>query len=318
MKGSAISLKDNLSALRARKTFQRAVNIRSHIIRLFLHIFLIVVAFVFLYPFLYMMITSVKSESDLRNLSVVWIPTQLHWKNYVTAAAYLDIPVHLKNSLMITIFSTIGHILSASFIAYGLARFKFRGRTLMFCIVIFSIIVPPQLVLLPQYMMYSSMGMINTYFPIVLPTFFGYGLRGGLYIFLFRQAYLGMPTEIEDAAQVDGYGYLSIYWRIALPMMRPSIVVSCLVSIVWHWNDYFEPSVYLLQIHRLPLPSMLVTVFNGTRDVMDAILNDKLDMLVTDGVVMAAIVICILPVLLVFTFIQRGFVEGVERSGLVE
>lgn len=288
------------------------------VFKLLLYLFLAVVSFVFIYPILYMMVTSIKSYNDIVDTTINWIPRNVYLQNYSTALVYLNLSTNFKNSVFITGIATIGHILSCSFIAYGLSRFDFRGKNLLFMIVIFSIIVPQQVIVLPLYMHYMSLGWLNSYLPILIPTFFGFGLRGGLYIFIFRQFFLGLPLDIEDAAQVDGYGYFWIYWRIVLPISKSALLVCTVISIVWHWNDYFEPSLYLSLTSRLPLPSMLVNVFNGPRDYFAALMTNQLHLLVTDGVIMAAIAICILPVVLVFLFLQKGFIEGIERTGMVE
>lgn len=288
------------------------------VFRLMLYFFLLVVSFVFIFPFLSMLVTSVKNYSDLHDISINWIPRTLYWQNYLTALHYLDLPIHLRNSVIITGISTLGHILSCSFIAYGFSRFQFRGRNFLFMIVIFSILIPPQVLVLPQYMYYLKMGWINSFLPIYLPTFFGYGLRGGLYIFIFRQFFLGLPLDLEDAAQVDGYGYFKIFWKIALPIARSALLVCIVISIVWHWNDYFEPSLYLSLSSSLPLPSMLTNVFHGQRDYFQAIIQNQLHLLVTDGVIMAAITICTLPVFIIYMFLQKGFIEGIERTGIIE
>jgi len=286
--------------------------------KLLLYLFLIVVSFVFIYPLLYMLVTSIKSYTELIDTSINWVPRTFYWQNYSTALTYLNLSVNFKNSIILTGIATIGHILSCSYIAYGLSRFNFRGKNILFAIVIFSIIVPQQVIVLPLYMHYMRLGWLNSYLPILIPTFFGFGLRGGLYIFIFRQFFLGLPMDIEDAAQVDGYGYFWIYLRIVLPIARSAVLVCTVISIVWHWNDYFEPSLYISLTSKLPLPSMLNNVFNGPRDYFAALITDQLHLLVTDGVIMAAITICILPVAIIFLFLQKGFIEGVERTGMVE
>lgn len=291
---------------------------RDRLMKPFLYVFLFAVSFVFIYPFLYMLVTSVKSLADINDATVNWVLGELHWQNYVTALKYLDVGQHLINSLLITGLSTLGHLLSGSFIAYGLARFRFRGQGLIFGVVILSILIPAQVIILPQYSYYLQLGWMDSYLPLILPAFFGFGLRGGMYIFIFRQFFFGLPKELEEAATIDGCGYLGTYWRIILPNVKSAFLVCAFISIVWHWNDYFEPSIYLSFEERLPLPSMLSSVFNGLTDYFQALTEGKLDMLVTDGVIMAAITICILPLVLVFAFLQKGFVEGIERTGLVE
>lgn len=289
-----------------------------YISRILLYFFLLSVSFVFLYPFLRMIVTSVMSYSDLNDPAVTWLPHGIYLKNYSVALSYLDIQIHGVNSLIITLLSTVGHILSCSFVAYGFSRFKFKLKNLFFAIVVFSIIIPPQVLILPQYIYYLKLNFLNTYLPIILPCFLGYGLRGGLYIYIFRQNFMGLPLEIEDAAAVDGYGPIRTYAFIVMPNARNTVLVAFLVSFVWHWNDYYEPSYYLTFQNKLPLPAMLNNVLNAKSDYYSAMLNGTLDRLVTDGVVMAAIFICTVPLLLLYFVLQNGFMQGLERSGLVE
>lgn len=302
----------------AKRKLQMLVYRRFYLSRIILYFLLICVSFIFLLPFLRMIIQSVMTYTDLNDPSVNWIPHTLDMKNYAVANHHLNYWKHMGNSLLVTLTCTIGHILACSFIAYGFARFRFRGRGLLFAFAILSILVPPQVLILPQYMYYLKLGWLNTYLPIIVPCFLGYGLRGGLYIYIFRQFFMGLPVELEDAAAVDGLSSLGTFFRIVLPISRPSILVTFLVSFVWHWNDYYEPSFYLTFQEQLPLPSMLQNVLNGNKDYFKALLEGTLDTLVTDGVVMAAIFLCCIPPLIIYFLLQRGFIQGVERSGIVE
>lgn len=293
-------------------------NKNFYISRILLYFFLLCVSFVYLFPFLKMVINSIMTYTDLNDPAVTWIPHSIYPKNYKIALYYLNIHKNGINSLIITLLSTVGHIISCSFIAYGFSRFNFKLKNLLFAIVVFSIIIPPQVLILPQYIYYLKLDFLNTYLPIILPCFFGYGLRGGLFIYIFRQNFLGLPLEIEDAAAVDGYGPLRTWAFIVMPNAKNTGLVAFLVSFVWHWNDYYEPSYYLTFQDKLPLPAMLNNVLNAKTDYYTAMLNGTLDRLVTDGVIMAAIFICTIPLLVLYFVLQRGFMQGLERSGLVE
>lgn len=302
----------------AKNTFYKLKNKNFYIARILLYFFLLCVAFVYLYPFLKMVINSVMTYTDLNDPSVTWIPHSIFLDNYRVALYYLNIDVNGINSVVITLLSTIGHIVSCSFIAYGFSRFNFKLKNLLFAIVVFSIIIPPQVLILPQYIYYLKLDFLNTYLPIILPCFFGYGLRGGLFIYIFRQNFLGLPLEIEDAAAVDGYGPLRTYAFIVMPNAKNTALVAFLVSSVWHWNDYYEPSYYLTFQDKLPLPAMLTNVVNAKTDYYSAMLNGTLDKFVTEGVIMAAIFMCTVPLLVLYFVLQRRFMQGLERSGLVE
>lgn len=314
-------MKQTISAMFTdiKKDLKHIISIRKAIIyRLAIYILLLDIVFVFLYPFLYMIITSLKSLEDLMDITVNWIPNTLKWDNYKIAFELLEYPHYFKNSLFITITSIVGHLLSCSFIGYGFARFKFYGKNFLFTLVILTIIIPVQVIIIPLYIQYSKLKLVNTYLPFLLPTFFGYGLRGGLYIFIFRQFFLGLPRALEDAAKIDGCNSVKTYWKIVLPISKPSILVSAILAMVWHWNDYYEPGIYISKPSLLPLPSRLPSIYKTFIDVIGSLEAAKLSIMVTEGVVMAATFMVVLPILIVYLFLQKQFVEGVERTGIVE
>ena len=182
------------------------------LIQVFLYALLIGAVYVFLFPFLYMLITSVKSSKDLSDVSVNWIPTSLKFSNFTIAARVLNYGTAFVNTLTMTLLSDLGHVLSCSMAGYAFARYRFKGQNFWFVIVLLTIIVPVQNLIIPTYLMFAQVKLVNSFWPIVLPTFFGVGLRGGLLIFVFRQFFLGMPKEIEEAAKVDGCSFLRAFW----------------------------------------------------------------------------------------------------------
>ncbi len=295
-------------------------NLGDKIFKLFMYILLFGISFVFLYPFLYMIVTSLKSYRDLNDFTVNWIPRELKFENYVIAFRALDYGRYVKNSLTLTVVGTIGHILSCSFIGYGFARYDFPGKNLLFFIVILAIIVPVQTLIVPLYITYSNLKWLNTYLPVLIPTFFGFGLRGGLFIFIFRQFYLGLPKELEDAAKIDGCNFLRTYWNIALPVARSALLVVLVLSVVWHWNDFYEPAIYASKANLRTLP-MQLNVFNNIvnrppEELFEEMLLDEGEQVINNAVLMAGTFLAILPVLTMFGFVQRKFMQGIERTGL--
>lgn len=292
--------------------------------RIFVYVFLSCLAFVFIYPFLYMVITSVKTQKDLYDLTVNWVPRSIKFENFLLAAKALNYIKYFRNSLIITIFATLGHVISCSFIGYGFARFKFPGQKMFFGLVVLAIIVPVQTIIVPLYIVYANLGWLNSYLPLIVPTFFGFGLKGGLFIFIFRQHYQGLPVALEDAAQIDGCGFIKTYFKIVLPIAKSAIIVTIVLSIVWHWNDFYEPSIYLSRPEMFPLPSNLPTLINlvnnpklqeelfGMLDLQD------IENVINEAVLMAGTFLVILPVLISYAFLQKEFVQGIERTGLVE
>lgn len=304
-------------------------HVRRFIVSIFLYLVLFDLAFVFLYPFITMIIDSLKTDADLVNITVKWIPSKLEWSNYKNAFDGLDyfkitstfpfLGGFVMNSVFVTAVATIGHTFVCAFVGYGFARYKFPGRTVMFMMVILTMLVPTQVLIFPLYIMYSGWGWLDTYLPLLVPCFFGFGLRGGFYIFMFRQFFLGLPYEMEEAARIDGCGALKTFFKIMLPMSRSSILVCTVLSIVWHWNDYFEPSIYLTQSPSLALlPSRLPAMYAALNQVASEAEDIALsgNVVVNKAICMASTFLVILPLLVAYMFVQKQFMEGVERSGL--
>lgn len=290
------------------------------VLNILCYLLLIDLAFIFLYPFLYMIVTSVKSYSDINNLSVNWVPTSFQWENYVLAAEAMKIQYGIVNSIIVTVLATIGHVLSCSFIGYGFARYTFPFKKVLFLGVILSATIPIQTMIIPLFITYTNLGMIDTFVPLILPTYLGFGLRGGIFIFLYRQYFLGFPRALEEAALIDGCGRIRSFFRIAMPSSGPATVVCIVLSMVWHWNDYYEPSVYLsASVKKALVPQMLPNLYQwisnmSASDIQGA---EQLVTLYHDGVVMAATFIAIVPLLIAYAFLQKKFMVSIEHSGLV-
>jgi multiple sugar transport system permease protein len=216
--------------------------------------------------------------------------------------------------------STIGHLLACSFIGYGFARYTFPGKKVLFFMVIVALIVPIQTLIVPSYMMYSSLNFLNTYYPLILPTFFGFGLKGALFIFIFRQYYLGLPKELEDAAKIDGCGFLVTYWRIVLPVAESAFLVTIVLSIVWHWNDFYEPSIYATKTALGLLPTRLNSLVSLVNNPPDGLFESlgviEDESTINNAVLMAGTFMVVLPVIVSFSFLQKKFMQGIERTGL--
>ncbi len=292
---------------------------------LFVYIMLTLMAFVFIYPFLHMITTSLKSYSDLIDVTVKWIPKSMTLQSYQTAMQVMRLDQTLVNSIVITVFATIGHVISCSFIAYGFARYNFPLKSVFFGIVILSILVPIQVLIIPMYITYVNFGIVGTYLPLILPCFLGYGLKGGLFVFLYRQYFLGIPKALEEAATIDGCGPLKTFFRIAFPSAGSTTIVCIVLSMVWHWNDYYEPGIYFTDHSMMLLPQIV----NSLKDLVAQMQNQILEggemvvgdgagtnVLFHDGVVMAGTVISMLPPIIAYMFLQKKFMEGIEHSGL--
>lgn len=283
----------------------------------FLYVLLINLAFVFLYPFFYMIVTSFKSPQDISDITVNWLLNSLHIQNFKLAVSSLDYIPALLRTVFLVVVSTLGHIMSCALIGYGFARFEFKGKGFFFILLLMSIIVPLQTIIVPQYMLFATLGLSASYLSIILPTWLGFGLSGGLFIFIFRQFYLSLPRSLEEAASIDGCGILQTFIKIAFPSSRSSIVVCVVLSLVWHWNDYFEPSIYITESSQFLLPMQLPGLYKLMQSTASGdAMASTMENIYTEGVAMAATTLVVLPMLIMYFFLQKQFVLGVERSGI--
>lgn len=289
------------------------------VLRAVMYILLLDLCVVFVYPFLYMMITSVKSPTDINDATITWIINQFYFHNYELAYEGLNFLPSLLRTIFYCIITTGGHTLVCSFVGYGFARYDFRGKKFFFMLLLLAMVIPVQTIIVPQYLLYSALGMSNGFGALVIPTFFGYGLRGALFIFLFRQFYLSLPKSLEEAAAVDGCTPVMTFFRIALPASTSSVVVTIVLSIVWHWNEYYEPGIYLTKSEQKLLPMLLPNIYNsmgaGGNEAEALISGGEVD-LYTAGVAMAATFLAVLPVIIFYLVFQKQFRQGIETSGI--
>ena len=295
---------------------------RYKVVRICTYILLIDLAFVFLYPFLYMIITSVKTNQDLLDSTVQWIPRQIHLKNYSLAYNALNLAKTAVTSLIYTVVCTLGHLISCSFIAYGFARYRFPGKKILFGILLLMIIIPTPTLIAPMYIQFSNLNWLNTYLPVTVPTFFGFGLRGGLFIFIFRQFFHGLPRELEDVARVDGCTFIGTYFRIVLPVAKSVFLVNFVLSVVWHWNDYYEPGIYFGMNPPLSVALNAMSDLLNSPNMLENLMSQMgiidTEAIINNAVFMAASFITILPLLIMYVFVQKHFMQGIERTGLIE
>lgn len=278
------------------------------------YLVLVDVSFVFLFPVLYMLTTSLKSPEDLADITITWVPRGIYWLNYALAYQILNYLPALENSLEISVPAAIGQVIMCSFIAYGFARIRFPGREVLFFLVIFTFLIPPQTIIVPLFILYKNLGWINSIYPFVVPPFLGHGLDGALFILVFRQFFRGLPWELEDAASIDGASPFRIYWQIMLPLATPAILVVFLFSFVWHWNDYFQPTMFFMTQEHFTLPMRLSVLWT----VLDQMTLGQAHDYFNEALSMAATLLVVLPPLVIYLFTQRFFVESIDRTGLVE
>lgn len=300
------NLRSQMASPKVSKAKKKATHI---IISIIIYALLIEFVFVFLYPYLNMFIKSLQFEEDLRDVNRTWVLTGLNFSNYVSALEGLDYWRTLLNNVIVVGLSTIGHVFSCSLAGYGLSRFKFPGNNLMFGIVLLSIMIPEILLIMPMNIQFLKWGWMGSMATIIVPSFLGFGLRGGLFIYIFRQFFRGLPRSYEESAKLEGCSQLGVFYRIMLPIGKTSVLVVSTLSIIWHWNDYLEPRSFLSSSNWMlaqkldALPSYLYWAQSATGENVSP-------------VQLAAAALVTLPILIVFAFIQKNFMKGMEFSGL--
>lgn len=292
---------------------------------------LIGITYIVLQPMLTRLSTSFMNVEELYDQSVKWIPRYPTLNNYQQAWIHMRYPEALFNTFTLSMVVTILQVASCTFIGYGLARFKWVGSGVLLGAAIFTLIVPPQMIRIPLYLNFrffdlfgllgsNPVNLVGTYWPFILTAITGSGFRNGLYIYIMRQFFKGMPKELEEAAYVDGGGIFTTFFRVMLPSAVPGLVVVFLFSFVWQWNDYFYTTMFMSGQNFLPQALEAVAARAG------AVIRGSDMVAVTSGLVEdnfntvinnTGMIMVITPLLIVYLLMQRYFVESVERTGLV-
>lgn len=296
-------------------------NIFDKIWPIFRFLILFGLCFVILYPLIFMVSCAFRLQSDMNDPTVMWIPRHLTLSVIKETAQAMDFGNTLKNTLFLNIGCALVQVLSCSITGYGFARFKFKGKGLLFGIVVLMILVPQQIILSPQYMQFryfmgsDNWNLIDTYWTMYLPAIMGNGIRAGLMILLFRQFFKGLPKELEDAAYLDGCGPFKTFVQIMVPNMSSAFLIVFLFSVVWYWNDYYVSSSFLNNTHTIAL--MLKNLDAQLNTVLFT--NTTSEVSVREKIVWmeAGCLISITPILVLYCFLQRKFTEGIARAGLV-
>lgn len=282
--------------------------------RIFMYLLLIDVAFIYLKPVFYMVTTMVKNAGDLLNPAIIWVPSAIYGGHLSEAYKLLNYLQSFTISLTVSTLVAVLQVISCAVAGYAFARLQFPFKKLIFAALLFTFIMPPQVTILPSILLFKELGWINTFAPMVVPALFGHGLKGALFVIIFRQFFSTLPKEMEEAARMDGAGVFRIFFRVMLPISKSAIVVVFLFSFVWTWNDAYYPSMYMFGASDIPL-SIGMAKLNASLSME----SDQGGLRVfVEPLKMAASFLIILPLLLLYTFTQRWFVEGVERTGLVE
>jgi len=278
---------------------------------------LICIGFVYLYPILYMFSYSFMNRDDLLDSSVKWIPSTFYLQNYIDAAKSMSFWSSLLKGILIAGLPTLCNVLICMLVGYGFARFEFKGKKILMALLIFSYILPSQVTMIPTYVLYNDTGILGTIWAFVLPAVFGNGLNAPIFILIFYQFFKQVPKVLIEAAQIDGAGYLKSFIKIAVPSAAPAILTVFLFSFVWYWNESYLTELY---VQGLSTKSMWVNLVVQLKN-FDASFNtlattgDTATSL-NESVRMAATALSILPLLIMYFFLQKYFVESIDRTGI--
>ncbi|MFD1953557.1 carbohydrate ABC transporter permease [Paenibacillus thailandensis] len=259
---------------------------------------LIAASVFFLAPFFWMVSTSLKPATQIHTFPPQWIPKPFMWTNYIEAMDYIPFFAYLKNTAVITGFSTLGVVLACPLVAYSFAKLNWKGKGTLFFITIAVMMIPGQVTMIPLFLLFERLNWIGTALPLTVPAFFGVPF----YIFLLRQFFLGLPNELKDAARIDGAGEFRIYWQIMLPLAKSAALAVGLFQFMASWTDFMGPLLYLTdqQSYTLSLGLQQFQSQKGTEW----------------GLMMAVSTMMTAPIIVLFFFLQKTFIQGITFSGI--
>ncbi|MFD0671245.1 carbohydrate ABC transporter permease [Cohnella sp. GCM10027633] len=300
------------------KVFLLGRNVSDGLIaKLILYVLLSIVAYLYLQPLLYMVSTMLKPLSDLLDPTVGLIPRDVTWVNMQDAIKGLQYQEALKNTALLAITCSVVQVFICAITGYALAKLSVPFKGVITAFVLLTFLLPPQIIVIPLYIIYSKLHLLNTIWVFLVPAIFGQGVKSALFILIFRQFFKAQPISLEEAAKLDGASTFRLFFRIMLPLARSACLVVFLFSFIWYWNLYYEPSMFLandftpLSIRLDRLEEVLNPSLLGQKNLND--INPA-----TESAKMGAAFLIILPPIIVFMFLQRWFVTGIERTGLVE
>ncbi len=273
-------------------------DVRSNTGRSLVFLLLLIGAILFIAPVVWMFVSAVKP--NLQTLDGRWIPQTVLWSNFTDAWGQAPFGIYFRNTVIISTVSVAGNVISSSLVAYAFARLRWPGRDLFFIFVLATMLLPTVVTYIPQYILWAKLGFVNTWVPLTVPSWFG----SAFYIFLLRQFYRGIPNDLTDAARIDGAGEARIWWQIVVPLSRPALIAVTILAFTGTWEDFFGPLIYLSDQSKYTLQLGLETFEASAGGVPQW------------NFLMAVGLLIMVPVLIIFFFGQRYFIEGVTLTGL--
>lgn len=292
-------------------------------------IFLLAFSYILLYPLFFMISSSVKAGRDFVDPSIVWVAKHFSLDSFKNAAKALNYGKAIFNTIQLEVVSALLEVCTCAIAAYGLARFKFKEKNILIIILFLTILVPPQMIIIPNVLNFKHMdflgilgligkligtelrvNLLNTPFTFYLPSLFGVGLRSGVLIYIYMQFFKGLPKELEEAAWVDGSGPIQTFAKIIVPSSGVVIMTVTIFSVIWHWNDYYLAVMYTSK--NYPISVALSNIYSTLDTMGFSSYSGE-----TTAIVMAACLMSIFPMLVMYLILQKKFIQSVDRVGIV-
>jgi len=314
-------VKDSMNTPLRRKLLMR--RLLMFLVNVCKYILIIGLCFIILYPIILQLAIAFRAPEDVNNPAILWIPERFSLKNFEVAMIALDYWKALRYTFVLSTAITLLQLVSTSLAGYAFARLRFRGSSILFGLALFTIIVPQTVISLPLLRTVTKMGLIDKPITLFMMSGLGMGIRSGIFIYLFRQFYRGIPIELEEAAVVDGANAFQVFHRIMLPNAKPAIITVGLLSFVWQWNDFYFTKIFSGGKY-FTLTTQQVAVLYGLQQALaDAGVWSLLGQDITGNPYFTSMILntsgilVMLPLLIIYFFVQKMFVEGIERSGIV-
>ena len=267
-----------------------------------LYLVAFLLALMFVTPFFWTVSISLKQIKELFQFPPLLLPETPQWGNYLEVWTRVPFGLWVVNTVIIAVSSVLGTLLTSSLVAYSFARYKYPGRDIFFMATLSTMMLPAEVTIIPQYLGFRELDMLDTLWPLIIPSWLG---GGAFYIFLLRQFFMTIPRDLDDAARIDGANGFTIFWNILLPLARPALATVAVIAFIAHWDEFLRPLIYLNSPERFPL-SLGLRYFNNKGNETDPL----------DHLLMAAAIMVTVPCLILFFCTQRYFVKGVVTSGI--
>ena len=285
---------------------------------LVVYLLLICIGFIYIYPILYMISQSFMSLDDLLDSSISWIPSSLTFSNYASAAGAMDFWSSFGMSILVAGVPTICSLVSCSIIGYGLARFEFPGNKFILGCILVSWVLPRQVTMTSTYVMNSTLGINGSLLAFALPALLGQGLNSAIFILIFWQFFRQTPKALIEAASIDGAGYFKSFFQISVPSAAPAYLTVALFSFVWYWNESYLTEMYVVGMTSKSAWTTLIIELDNFSDTYSTYSSSTVTSAasINESIQMAATVLSILPLLIMYLFLQKYFIESIDRAGI--